>query len=152
MQVGINYLLTRQRMWKTIMNLQEAAYISFATFRKSGKAVETPVWFAGDTEDIDQQGRQCYYIFSAGEAGKVKRLRNSARSRIAPCTVTGKVLGDWHNSASTILHTSEEIALAQAALVKKYGWQMRMIDLSSKLAGKYNKRAYIRVCLTENSE
>ena len=44
-------------------------YINLATFRKSGKAVETPIWFA--------HAEGSYYAFSAGNAGKVKRLRNS---------------------------------------------------------------------------
>lgn len=127
------------------MNLDKAAYISFATFRKNGNAVETPVWFAGDKGDIDAEGRQCYYIFSAGEAGKVKRLRNSSQSKIASCTVTGRLLGDWQHSVAIILHSPDAIKTAHKALLKKYGWQMKGTDISSKLTGKFNKRAYIKV-------
>ena len=58
------------------MTLDQAAYFSLATFRKSGVAVETPVWFAGD--------KQTYYVFSAGQAGKVKRLRNSLNHASPP--------------------------------------------------------------------
>lgn len=131
------------------MNLDQAAYISFATFRKNGKAVETPVWFAGDNEDIDANGRQCYYIFSAGEAGKIKRLRNSPRAKIASCTVTGRLLGDWHDSEAIILHSPDDIQTAHKALLKKYGWQMKGTDISSKLTGKFNKRAYIKVVVSK---
>ncbi len=51
--------------------LEDGRYINLATYRRSGVAVETPVWFAKDS------GR--FYVFSAGNAGKVKRLRSSSR-------------------------------------------------------------------------
>ncbi len=114
--------------------LDKADYLSFATFRKSGEAVATPVWFA------EENG--VYYIFSAGEAGKIKRLRNSGRSRMAACTVTGALRGDWVDSEARIL-PPEEAHLALSALRRKYGIQMRIADIGSKLTGKFNRRAYI---------
>src|SRR5438874_172094 len=51
-------------------------YISLATFRTSGTEVRTPVWFA-------DAGGGTLYVMSAGDAGKVKRLRRSSRARIA---------------------------------------------------------------------
>ena len=129
------------------MHLNDASYISFSTYRKNGDSVETPVWFAPDINRDSIEDKNSYYIFSAGEAGKVKRLRNFSRSSIAPCTVTGRILGDWHDSEAVILESDEQIKTAHAALVKHYGWQMRMLDISSKLSGKFNKRAYIKVTL-----
>jgi len=129
------------------MHLNDASDISFSTYRKNGDSVETPVWFAPDINRDSIEEKNSYYIFSAGEAGKVKRLRNFSRSRIAPCTVTGRILGDWHDSEAVILESDEQIKTAHAALIKHYGWQMRMLDISSKLSGKFNKRAYIKVTL-----
>tara|TARA_B100000768_G_C11146943_1_gene318592 strand:- start:6 stop:377 length:372 start_codon:yes stop_codon:yes gene_type:complete len=123
------------------MTLDQAAYFSLATFRKTGVSVETPVWFAGD--------KTAYYVFSAGQAGKVKRLRNSPKSRIAPCNVIGKVLGDWQQSQAFILTTNEDIQQAHTALIEKYGWQMRLTDLGSWLTRKKSKRAYIKVVLVD---
>lgn len=123
------------------MTLEQAAYFSLATFRKTGVAVETPVWFAGN--------KQAYYVFSAGQAGKVKRLRNSPKSRVAVCNVIGKILGEWQDSEAFILTSDEEIQQAHAALIKKYGWQMRLTDLGSWLTGKKAKRAYIKVVLID---
>ena len=117
--------------------LKRASYLSFATFRKSGVAVETPVWFA------EEDG--VFYLFSADNAGKVKRLRNSPRSRIAACTVTGRVTGDWVDTEAKILTTKADIAQALGALQRKYGWQMRMTNLLSRLSGKLDKRAYLAV-------
>ena len=117
--------------------LNRAKYFSLATYRKSGAEVATPVWFAGEDD--------CYYVFSAGDAGKVKRLRNSPRSRIAACTVSGRVTGEWVDAEAELIDDAAEIEQALAALRRKYGWQMRTLDCVSKLGGNYNKRAYIRV-------
>ena len=46
---------------------ERCAYLSFATRKRNGDFVPTPVWFAADNG--------VYYLFSAGDAGKVKRLR-----------------------------------------------------------------------------
>ena len=71
-------------------SMQSGNYISLATRKRSGDWVATPVWFAPDNGH--------YYVFSAGDAGKVKRLRNFSEARIAPCTMTGTVTGEWQAS------------------------------------------------------
>jgi PPOX class probable F420-dependent enzyme len=120
----------------SVASLTTARFFSLATYRKSGAAVETPVWYA------EKDGK--YYVFSAGEAGKVKRLRNSGYSRIAACTATGSITGEWVETEARLL-ASEEEHIALAALRDKYGWQMRLTDLGSKITGKFNKRTYIEV-------
>ncbi|MCX2982675.1 PPOX class F420-dependent oxidoreductase [Halieaceae bacterium IMCC14734] len=120
--------------------LQRAAYLSFATFRKSGAKVATPVWFAQEGDAL--------YIFSAAEAGKVKRLRNSDKSEVAACTVSGKVTGPWLETRAEVLTSSADIDNALSALQQKYGWQMKMTNFLSRLSGKYNQRAYIRATLS----
>ena len=117
--------------------LDKANYLSFATYRKSGVEVATPVWFA-EEEDA-------FYIFSAQDAGKMKRLRNSGRSRIAACTVTGKVTGNWVNTEAELLEDDAGARQALGALRRKYGWQMLLTDFLSTLSGKMKRRAYIRV-------
>ncbi len=118
-------------------SLTNANYLSFSTFRKSGAEVTTPVWFA----EQDEQ----FYIFSANNAGKVKRLRNSGKSRVAACTVSGRITGDWVDADAELLSEPADIKQALAALRGKYGWQMRITDCLSTLTGKINSRAYIRV-------
>ncbi|HBX74214.1 MAG TPA: PPOX class F420-dependent oxidoreductase [Halieaceae bacterium] len=116
---------------------ERCAYLSFATRKRNGEFVPTPVWFAPDNG--------VYYLFSAGDAGKVKRLRNFSSARIAPCTVSGRLTGEWHEANAYLVDSPAEIALALAALRRKYGWQMRGLDALSRLGGKLHKRAYIRV-------
>ncbi len=124
-----------------IQELSQAEYLSLVTFRKSGKEVATPVWAA-------EEGG-CFYVFSEGKAGKVKRLKNSPRARLATCTVSGTVTGDSHQAKATILDSEREIQTAYRVLRKKYGWKMFLLDLGSRIAGKYHKRAFIKLVLCE---
>lgn len=118
--------------------LERGNYLSFATLRKSGEFVATPVWFA----PLDGH----YYLFSAGDAGKVKRLRNFSRARVAACTVTGTLTGPWLEAEAELLAGADE-ALALRALHAKYGLTMKLTDLLSRLGGRYRQRRYIRVTL-----
>ena len=118
--------------------MKTANYVSLATFRRDGRKVATPVWFAESEGD--------FYIFSAGEAGKVKRLRNSSRAELAECDVRGKLLGDWHAAEAELIE-GEDVQQALKLLRAKYGWQMWLADVGSKLTGKFDRRAYIRARL-----
>ncbi len=117
--------------------LERSNYISFATRKRSGAWVNTPVWFAPHGGS--------YYVFSAGEAGKVKRLRNFSEARIATCTVNGTLTGDWFDATARVLDDPRDRQTALAALRRKYGWQMHMADFFSRLTGKMGRRAYIRI-------
>ena len=60
-------------------------YISLATFRKTGVAVYTPIWFAEDNNKL--------YFMTSSKLGKYKRIRNNPQVKIAPCTIRGKITG-----------------------------------------------------------
>lgn len=122
-------------------DLQHAQYLSLATFRRSGTAVATPVWAA--------PANGLFYVFSSGEAGKIKRLRNGDRARIAKCGYRGRLQGDWHDARAVIIDEADEVRVALAALREKYGWQMWLADFSSRLIGKFKQRAYIKVTLID---
>ena len=112
-------------------------YLCLATRQRSGRLVETPVWSAplGDN----------YVVFSAGKAGKVKRLKNFSDARIAACTLRGKITGPWVEASAYLLDAPADKAAALQALRKKYGWLMWTGDIFSALVGKKRKRAYIRI-------
>ena len=119
--------------------LARANYMSFSTLKRSGDFVATPVWFAPDGDS--------YYLFSASDAGKTKRLRNFSQCNAAPCTATGKVTGQSVDGEAFLLDDAADIKTALDALHRKYGWQMKITDLFSTLSGKMAKRSYIRVNL-----
>ena len=118
--------------------LQQAPYVSLRTFRKSGVAVDTPVWCAPTAN-----GDLC--IFSAGQAGKVKRLRHSSAAALAICDYRGRLHGEWIDAHAELVTGAAQVTEALDALHAKYGWQMRLADWGARLTGKYNQRAYIRV-------
>ena len=118
-------------------------YISLATFRKSGKAVATPIWFTCSDG--------LYYAFSEGKAGKVKRLRNSSRARVAACNVRGVVRGEWMDAEAQIVHDVEVERKAYEALRAKYGFQMWITDCLSRLSGRIHKRAVLEISLVGSS-
>ena len=68
-------------------------YVNLSTQKKDGSFVNTPVWFAQDEDKND------FYIFSAGEAGKVKRIRNFSSVKVAICDVRGNLQGEWISAA-----------------------------------------------------
>ena len=120
-----------------IGDLDRHRYVSLATFRRSGAEVATPVWFAA------ADGR--LYVFTGGESGKVKRLRNSPRARVAPSDSRGRVLGPWQEASARILTDPASVDKAHAALRSKYGWQMLVADVGSRLTGRIHKRAWIEI-------
>ncbi len=120
--------------------LDRHEYLSLETFRRSGVGVKTPVWFA--VRDA------CAYVFTEADAGKVKRLRSDASIRVAPCTVTGRVTGDWIDGRAARVDDPATVAVAYAALRAKYGWKMSLVDLGSRLAGRIGNRAILEIELT----
>jgi PPOX class probable F420-dependent enzyme len=121
----------------------DETYVNLATFRRNGREVCTPVWIAGSG------GR--YYVFSEGDAGKVKRIRATQRVRLAPCDFRGRVRGvTWLEGQGRVVQESETVERAYAALRDKYGWQMKLGDLFSKLTGRYDRRAMLELELEQS--
>jgi uncharacterized protein len=117
--------------------LDRHRYLSLATFRRNGTEVATPVWFTAVGDRL--------YVVTSGDAGKVKRLHNSARARVAPCDVRGRVSGAWREASARVIDAAA-MPPARAALLKKYGWQVRLLDLFSRLTGRIH-RAWIEIAL-----
>ena len=117
--------------------LDQHRYMTLSTFRRSGAEVATPVWFA------EAGGR--LYVFTAGDSGKVKRLRHSSRARVAPSDARGRVQGTWRDATARLVSEPAAIERAHAALRAKYGWQMWLTDLFSRLAGRIRRRAWIEI-------
>jgi PPOX class probable F420-dependent enzyme len=91
-------------------------YVSLITFRKSGAAVYTPVWFA------EAGGK--LYVKTRNDSGKFKRIRNNPAVRFAPCNMRGKITGPEFAGRARVVSAQEEHA-AQDALNRKY-WLARL--------------------------
>ena len=123
--------------------LAREPYVSLATFRRNGRAVETPVWVAGAGDRL--------YVFSEAKAGKVKRLRNDPRVRLAPCDVRGGVRGEWHDGTARIVDDEATESVAYEALGAKYGWQMSLANFFSRLTGRIHGRAVLEIAMDDEA-
>ena len=100
-------------------------YLNLETFKRSGAGVRTPVWFAADPKtDLSSDGARLY-AYTIGDSGKVKRIRNNGRARIAPCDMRGGVTGEWVNASAQII-TGPEADYADALLNQKY-WPWKQL-------------------------
>lgn len=95
-------------------------HILLTTFRKNGEGVPTPVWYG-------RQGNHLY-VFSLEKAGKVKRIRNSAKVQVAACTGTGWITGPTIEARARILAREEE-RIARRALRRKYPIAFRFSEV-----------------------
>jgi len=122
---------------EALASLDREAYLNLATFRRSGAAVETPVWFAAHAGRL--------YLFTEAAAGKVKRLRANPSIRVAACSVRGRPKGAWLPGRARRVDDPATVAAAYRALRRKYGWQMKLLDLFSRLAGRIDQRAILEL-------
>lgn len=100
-------------------------YLNLETFRKNGQAVRTPIWFAADPAKDAASPEVRLYAYTIGNSGKVKRIRNNSRVRIAPCDMRGNVTGDWVDGQAQII-TGAEAEAADKLLNKKY-WPWKQL-------------------------
>jgi hypothetical protein len=117
--------------------LQTARYVNLTTFRKDGREVATPVWFAA------LEGK--LYAYTLRDAGKLKRIRANGRVRVAPCDVRGRIHGKWSDGTGRIVTDAALIARAYGAFPDKYGWLYRLSSILSKLSGKYPRRVMMEL-------
>ncbi|MGR8920751.1 MAG: PPOX class F420-dependent oxidoreductase [Gammaproteobacteria bacterium] len=124
-------------MSEAAADLGAARYVSLATFRRNGAEVRTPVWVVGLDATL--------YCFSAGDAGKVKRVRANGRARVASCDARGGSLGAWHEATARLVDDATLGARVYAALRRKYGWQMALLDWLARLTGRLGRRQVIAI-------
>ncbi len=107
--------------------LEKQSYLNLETFRKNGEGVRTPVWFAADpTTDLRSRGAKLY-VYTIENTGKVKRVRNNPRVRIAPCNRTGGLQGDWIDANAQVVEGAEADR-GSKLLTQKY-FLKRIFDL-----------------------
>ena len=112
--------------------LGQADYVLLTTFKKDGTPVPTPVWVVRHGDELR--------VWTAPEAGKVKRIRRSAKVQVGPCGMRGKPYGPSVVAIATMLTQSDADQVLDA-LVQKYG-------LRGRLAGRGDRpRAAIGITL-----
>jgi uncharacterized protein len=99
-------------------------YLNLESYRKTGKPVRTPMWFAEHSGDL--------YVYTPANAGKVKRIQKNPRVRVVPCNVRGRPKGPWIDGEARVLHGAEA-ERADKLLTQKYGWLNRAGDFFDRL-------------------
>ncbi len=110
-------------------------YLNLETFKKDGTGVKTPVWFAADPSSSLDSTDAKLYVYTIGVSGKVKRIRNNPRVKVAPCDMRGKVLGDWVDAQAQIV-TGEEDVRGVRLLNKKYFPWKQLLDFFAKFRNR----------------
>ena len=107
-------------------------YLNLETFKKNGAGVKTPVWFAADPSSSLDSSDAKLYVYTIGVSGKVKRIRNNPRVKIAPCDMRGKVLGEWVDARAEIVTGKEDARGVQLLNNKYFPWK-QLLDFFAKL-------------------
>lgn len=113
------------------------AYINLETYKRSGAGVKTPIWF------VELDGALAF--FTNNKSWKVKRLARNPACKFAACGVRGAIKGPWFEGSAALVDDSAWMEAIHRALRKKYGLQMKIADVGSKVIGSNDERAFYRV-------
>jgi PPOX class probable F420-dependent enzyme len=87
------------------------------TFRRSGEAVPTPVWFGLADGKL--------YFRTYADTAKLKRIRRDSRVRVGPCDIRGRPSGPVVEGHARLLEADGEPG-AEAAIRSNYGLFRRL--------------------------
>jgi len=103
-----------------IAALADARNISLTTYRRDGRAVATPVWFALDGANI--------LVWTDAASGKAKRIRANGRAAVARSDARGRTKSPSIDATARILPHSED-ARAHRLFARKYRLLKPLVDL-----------------------
>jgi PPOX class probable F420-dependent enzyme len=109
-----------------ITRLAESSYLLLTTFRKDGRAVPTPVWHVRDGDTL--------LVWSAPDAGKVKRIRRDGTVKLAVCNARGKPSGAEVDGTAELVDATEADRVRKL-VTGRYGLIGKVTELGSRLRG-----------------
>lgn len=109
---------------------QKQQFLSIESLRKNGQAVKTPVWFVQDGETL--------LVWTQAGSGKAKRIRRDGKIRIAPCTGSGELLGEWVQAHAKTNESPEAIKYTTVLMKKKYGMFFTIFGFIGRMRGGSN--------------
>ncbi|HJP77119.1 MAG TPA: PPOX class F420-dependent oxidoreductase [Pseudonocardiaceae bacterium] len=111
-------------MTEQLDQLVAGKYLLLTTFRKDGRAVATPVWFAKDGAELK--------VWTVTDSGKVKRIRRDGAVTITACDVRGKPHGDAIDAQARLLDEAETLRV-RSLISRRYGLFGWVVMLGSRL-------------------
>jgi PPOX class probable F420-dependent enzyme len=110
----------------TFADVAKSEYILLTTFTKDGRPKPTAIWAAPDGDRL--------VVITQETSWKVKRIRNTPRVTIAPCTRSGKPTGAEVEAVATILDKSAN-GSTYDAIGERYGLLGKTFNVFSKWRG-----------------
>jgi PPOX class probable F420-dependent enzyme len=107
-----------------IAALAPERYISLTTYRRDGRPVSTPVWFALDGDNL--------LVWTDRVSGKAKRVRATSRAAVAPCDARGRTKAAAIDAHARVL-PPEEFDRANRLLTEKYRRLRPLVDLWTRV-------------------
>jgi len=114
-------------MTERFKQFNDQLYLNLETYRKNGEAVRTPVWYTKDNDIL--------YVRTIMKSGKVKRVRNNPKVKVALCEADGRITGQWIDGHAHLISDPSEAARIEKFFDEKYGDVKKGIDEQRKAQG-----------------
>jgi len=121
-------------------DLADARFVELTTFRRTGAAVPTPVWVAGDGDAL--------VVLTPTDSGKVARIRHTPRVALRACGRTGAVADDVRpvDGVARIVTDPTEARRLTDLVRRRYGLEYRVVMAVERLAARRRKpRVVLRI-------
>lgn len=99
-------------------------HVLLVTYKRDGKPIPSPVWFARDGETL--------YVWTEINAFKAKRIRNDPRALLAPCDARGVPEGDPIAARGRVLVDEADRQRAAKVIRSQWGIGRRLFELVSR--------------------
>jgi PPOX class probable F420-dependent enzyme len=114
----LNLIMTFDTLLDT---LASSPYAQLRTYRRDGRAVDTPIWFHRDGDTL---------VFRTKVGPKTRRLTADPRVELWPCDYRGRYTDGMATiSGQASILTGAAAEAANRALQQRYGWQYNVVPL-----------------------
>lgn len=118
------------------MEIADRKYVSFITYRRTGAAVETPVWIA-------PLGDGTAGFTTEATSGKAKRLAHTPAVTLQPCDVRGRLTpGTQPVAATARVVTGAEADRVRDAIRRKYRLLGSLLFAAEKVRSLVTRRPH----------
>lgn len=124
--------------------LEGQRYVRLTTFRRSGEAVPTTVWFA----IVEDKA----YVFTSANSGKAKRIRNNPHVTLTPSNFRGRPRTPVSIEAEARIMDKDEEEMPDRAIDRKYGWQYRLFNRILELPRNPPEHVFLELRIAEYQE
>lgn len=115
------------------------SYVLLVTYKRDGTPMPSPVWFARDTVD----GQEQVYVWTEVNAWKAKRLRNDPRALLAACSPRGVPLDDPVAATGRVLTDQDERKRAATVIRRSWGPTQRLFEAMSRPVTEVHYLAFV---------